>query len=110
MAVPAATTAHGSVGLANNGQPEAVPLALRGHEQIRVHESGTCGMHYFLGAHLARVELSEALRVVTAKMSNPRRTGPTPWQPITELSGPTTLSHRVRGATAQLRHVGRIVL
>ncbi len=65
MAVPAATTAHGSVGLANNGQPEAVPLELN---RSGFRESGTCGMHYCVGAHLVRVELSEALRVVTAKM------------------------------------------
>jgi cytochrome P450 len=49
------------------------------------------GVHYCLGAHLARIELAEALRVITAKMSNPRRTGPAPWKPITELSGPTAL-------------------
>jgi cytochrome P450 len=49
------------------------------------------GVHYCLGAHLARVELAEALRVITVRLSNPRRTGPSPWKPITELSGPTTL-------------------
>jgi cytochrome P450 len=49
------------------------------------------GVHYCLGAHLARVELAEGLRVITARMSSPRRTGPAPWKPITELSGSTTL-------------------
>ena len=49
------------------------------------------GVHYCLGAHLARVELTEALRVITQRMSNPRRTGRAPWRPPTELSGPTTL-------------------
>ncbi len=49
------------------------------------------GVHYCLGAHLARVELREALRVITQRISNPRRTGPAPWRPPTELSGPTTL-------------------
>ena len=49
------------------------------------------GVHYCLGVHLARIELAEALRVITARISNPRRTGPAPWKPITELSGPTTL-------------------
>lgn len=49
------------------------------------------GVHYCLGAHLARVELAEALRVITARISIPRRTGPAPWKPITELSGPTIL-------------------
>lgn len=49
------------------------------------------GVHYCLGAHLARVELTEALRVITRRMANVRRTGPAPWRPPTELSGPTTL-------------------
>jgi cytochrome P450 len=48
-------------------------------------------VHYCLGAHLARVELVEALRVITARMPNARRTGPAAWQLPTELSGPTTL-------------------
>lgn len=49
------------------------------------------GMHYCLGAHLARVELTEALRVITRRMPNLRCVGPAPWRPATELSGPTTL-------------------
>jgi cytochrome P450 len=49
------------------------------------------GMHYCLGSHLARLELTEALTVVTGRMRNPRRTGPAPWKPLTALSGPTTL-------------------
>ncbi|OBK31557.1 cytochrome [Mycobacterium asiaticum] len=48
------------------------------------------GVHYCLGAHLARVELSEALCVLTRRMKV-RRTGPAPWRAPTELSGPTTL-------------------
>ncbi|MHA7648680.1 cytochrome P450 [Mycobacterium sp. ML4] len=49
------------------------------------------GVHYCLGAHLARVELTEALRVIASRISNPRRTGPVPWRPMVEISGPTTL-------------------
>jgi cytochrome P450 len=48
-------------------------------------------VHYCLGAHLARIELAEALGVITARMPNPRRTGPAPWKPITGICGPTTL-------------------
>ena len=44
-----------------------------------------------LGAHLARVELAEALTVLARRMPNLHRTGPAPWQPITEIAGPTTL-------------------
>jgi cytochrome P450 len=49
------------------------------------------GVHYCLGANLARVEIAEALKAVTSRLSNPRRTGPAPWKPQTSLSGPTTL-------------------
>jgi cytochrome P450 len=49
------------------------------------------GVHYCLGAHLARVELTEALRVITRRMPRPRRAGPAPWKPLTEISGPTSL-------------------
>lgn len=49
------------------------------------------GVHYCLGAHLARLELTEALRPITRRIHNPRRAGPAPWKPIMGISGPTTL-------------------
>jgi cytochrome P450 len=49
------------------------------------------GVHYCLGAHLARVELAEALKVLARRTPNLRRTGPAPWKSIFEISGPTTL-------------------
>jgi cytochrome P450 len=49
------------------------------------------GVHYCLGAHLARVELAEALSVLARRMPNLTRTGPAPWKSIFEISGPTTL-------------------
>jgi cytochrome P450 len=49
------------------------------------------GVHYCLGAHLARLELTEALRVITHRMPNPRRTGAAPWKAISGITGPTTL-------------------
>ena len=49
------------------------------------------GVHYCLGTHLARLELAEALTVITRRMSNPRCNGPAPWKPLTGMSGPTTL-------------------
>jgi cytochrome P450 len=49
------------------------------------------GVHYCLGAHLARLELTEGLRAITQRMPNPRRTGAAPWKAITGITGPTTL-------------------
>ena len=49
------------------------------------------GMHFCLGANLARLELAEALKVITSRISNPRRTARAPWKPILGLSGPTSL-------------------
>jgi cytochrome P450 len=49
------------------------------------------GIHYCLGAHLARLELAQALTVITQRMPNPHRTGPPPWKTIIGITGPTTL-------------------
>lgn len=49
------------------------------------------GVHYCLGAHLARLELTEALRVITQRMPNPRPIGPVPWKAISGITGPVTL-------------------
>lgn len=49
------------------------------------------GMHYCLGANLARLELAEALSVMTRRMPNVRRSGPAPWKPLTGISGPIAL-------------------
>jgi len=49
------------------------------------------GMHYCLGVHLARIELAEALTVITRRMPNARVTGPVPWKPLTGMSGPAAL-------------------
>ncbi len=46
------------------------------------------GAHYCLGANLARLELTEALTVMTQRMPNPHRTDPATWKPLNGLSGP----------------------
>lgn len=49
------------------------------------------GVHYCLGANLARREIAEALNVLTRRMCNPRTAGPAPWKPMVSLSGPKSL-------------------
>ncbi|MGA9358120.1 MAG: cytochrome P450 [Mycobacterium sp.] len=49
------------------------------------------GVHYCLGAHLARLELTEALRVITQRLPNPRQTGPSPWKGMAGITGPLTV-------------------
>ena len=49
------------------------------------------GLHYCLGVHLAKGELSTALAVLATRMPNIRRTGPAPWKPLFGITGPITL-------------------
>ncbi len=49
------------------------------------------GMHYCLGANLARRELANALTVMARRMPNLRRIGAAPWKPITGITGPVRL-------------------
>jgi cytochrome P450 len=49
------------------------------------------GIHHCLGIHLAKAELAEALKVMARRMPNLRRAGPSPWKPISSISGPMTM-------------------
>jgi cytochrome P450 len=49
------------------------------------------GVHYCLGANLARREIAEALGVLVHRLRNPRTAGPVPWKPMVSLSGPKSL-------------------
>jgi cytochrome P450 len=49
------------------------------------------GVHYCLGAHLARIELAEALTIITRRMPHARIAGPVPWRPLTGIAGPAAL-------------------
>jgi cytochrome P450 len=49
------------------------------------------GIHYCLGAHLARIELAEALTTMARRMPNIRLDGAVPWKSITGISGPACL-------------------
>lgn len=49
------------------------------------------GIHYCLGAHLARIELAEALVTMARRMPNIRVVGTVPWKSITGITGPANL-------------------
>jgi cytochrome P450 len=49
------------------------------------------GVHYCLGANLARREIAEALNVLATRLTNPHTAGPVPWKPMVSLSGPKSL-------------------
>jgi cytochrome P450 len=49
------------------------------------------GAHNCLGAHLARVELAEALVVMTRRMPGLRRAGPAQQRPMIGITVPTAV-------------------
>ncbi|MDG5482124.1 cytochrome P450 [Mycolicibacterium gadium] len=49
------------------------------------------GIHYCLGAHLARIELAEALTTMVRRLPDMRIDGDVAWKSITGISGPASL-------------------
>lgn len=49
------------------------------------------GVHYCLGANLARRELAEALRILAVRLPDPRICGTAQWKPMLGMTGPTVL-------------------
>jgi cytochrome P450 len=49
------------------------------------------GVHYCLGAWLARTEMAEALPLLAARLRNPRPAGPASWRPSLGITGPVRL-------------------
>jgi len=93
VAIPAGTIVVVNTGAANRDpavydEPDRLDISREGAPAIQTFGGG---MHYCLGANLARLELAEALTVMTRRMPNARRTGPAPWKPVTALGGPITL-------------------
>lgn len=93
LAIPA-----GTLVVANTGAANRDPAVYDDPDRLDITRDGVApiltfggGMHYCLGSHLARLELAEALTVMTQRMPNPRRTGPAPWKPLTGISGPVAL-------------------
>jgi cytochrome P450 len=88
----------GTLVIANSGAANRDPAVYDNPDRLditrvvapAIHTFGG-GMHYCLGAHLARLELAEALTAMARRMPNARRTGPAPWKSLASLSGPMTL-------------------
>lgn len=49
------------------------------------------GVHYCLGANLARLELAEALAILARRLPSLHLVGPAPWKPMLGMTGPTSL-------------------
>lgn len=91
--IPAGTIVIANTGAANRDpavydDPDRLDITREGVPAIQTFGGG---MHYCLGANLARLELAEALKVMTRRMPNARRSGPAPWKPVSALGGPIAL-------------------
>jgi cytochrome P450 len=69
-------------------RPEQLDLARVGPAAMLTFGGGA---HHCLGAHLARVELTEALSIMACRMPRIRSAGPVIWRPIFGIAGPKTL-------------------
>lgn len=88
----------GTIVVVNTGAANRDPAVYDDPDRLDIQRQGAPppqtfgnGVHYCLGANLARLELAEALTVMTRRMPNARRTGPAPWKPVTALGGPIAL-------------------
>jgi cytochrome P450 len=88
----------GTIVFANTAAANRDPAAFSDPDRFDIARDNTVGTlsfgngaHYCLGSHLARLELTRALRVMAQRMPNPRRTGPAPWPSMIGVTGPTTL-------------------
>jgi cytochrome P450 len=98
----------GTLVVANTASANRDPAVYHAPERLDITREGApgmqtfgAGMHYCLGANLARLELAEALTVMARQMPNVRRTGPAPWKPLTALTGPATLPIEFRPAAGR---------
>lgn len=92
------TIPAGTLVVINTGAANRDPAVYDHPDRLDIRRHGTppiqtfgAGMHFCMGSNLARLELAEALRVITRRMPNARRTGPAPWKPVNALGGPITL-------------------
>ena len=93
VVIPAGTLVVANTAAANRDpavydEPDRLDISRKGAPPMQTLGAG---MHYCLGANLARLELAEALVVMAQRMPHAHRTGPAPWKPLTGISGPITL-------------------
>lgn len=88
----------GTLIIANTAAANRDPLIYRDPDRFDITREGVPtmltfggGIHYCLGAHLARIELAAALTVLPRQMPNIRCVGAAPWKPFTGITGPITL-------------------
>ena len=70
------------------GDPDRFDITREGAPAILTFGGG---VHYCLGANLARLELAEALTILARRLPNLRRSGAAPWKPMLGMTGPTSL-------------------
>ena len=80
VVIPAGTLVIANTAAANRDpavydHPDRLDITREGAPAMQTFGAGA---HYCLGANLARLELAEALSVMTRRMPNARRTGPGP--------------------------------
>lgn len=92
------TTPAGTLVLANTASANRDPAVYDNPDRLDITREDPPpmltfggGTHYCLGAHLARLELTEALRSITQRMPNPRRTEPAQWKAMTGIIGPISV-------------------
>jgi cytochrome P450 len=93
VTIPAGTLVIANTAAANRDpaifdEPARLDITRRDRSPIMTFGGGT---HYCLGAHLARLELTEGLRAITTRCPRLHRAGPAPWKQLTGVTGPTTL-------------------
>ena len=93
VSIPAGTLVFANVAAANRD-----PATFADPDRFDITRESSSGVlnfgngaHFCLGSHLARLELTEALRVMARRMPNLRRTGPAPWPTMAGVTGPSTV-------------------
>jgi cytochrome P450 len=100
LAVPAGTHLSLFAGAANR-DPRVFGAAPEDFDVTRARPAQLTfggGVHYCLGAPLARAEMQEALPILARRLRDPEPDGPATWRPALGITGPQSLPIRFRPA------------